>query len=55
MNQYEARKRAREDGVKTFIDHERRQGREPTQQAVEKFVHQRADHVDKKRDRNIKD
>lgn len=55
MNEQESRQRAREDTAKHLLEHRRRQGKDPTYESVQREVSERADRIDKQRDRNIKE
>lgn len=54
MNEYERRKRGRDDLVRVQADHERKQGKLPDMRRIEGEVNRRADRIDAHRDRNIK-
>lgn len=51
----ESRRNAREDCVKHYIEHERRQGRDVSEEKVRTYINQRADVQDKRKDWGVKD
>lgn len=55
MNEYEGRRRARENGARAIYDHEKKMGRDPSFDSCQRKMNERADIVDAKRDRNIKE
>lgn len=55
MNEYEARKNAREDVAKAIKDHAHRQGKEISYREAYKKACERGDICDAKKDRRIKE
>ena len=55
LNEYEARRRAREDIAKHAYEHEKKMGRDPSFESVKRHTDERADIQDKRKDRNIRD
>lgn len=51
MNEYESRKRGREDLVRVQAEQARKEGKIPDMRRIEKEAHARADRIDSKRDR----
>ncbi len=49
------RKRAREDLVRVQANQERKEGKLPDMRRIEREAHARADRLDAKKDRNIRD
>lgn len=54
MNEYEARKNAREDLTRVICEHEKKLGHLPNEEKARRLADERADRIDKKQDRNIK-
>lgn len=55
MNQDEARARARLDTARAVYEHEKKQGKDPSFESVRRYVNERADVQDKRKDWKIKE
>lgn len=55
MGEFEQRKRGREDLIRVMANQERKEGRVPDMRRIEKEAHARADRLDAKKDRNIRE
>lgn len=55
MNQDEGRRKARENGAAALHRHEQMKGRDVSFESCQRKMNERADRIDAKRDRNIKE
>ena len=53
--EYDRRKRGRDDLIRAMANQERKEGRWPDMRRIEREAHQRADRLDVKQDWNIKE
>lgn len=54
MNNYESRRKARENGARALLEHERKLGRDPSFESCQRRMNERADICDVKKDRGYK-